>query len=192
MTRSSRRRAKKQRKIALATAPLPSREADLSKGTITYAYNHYRKSILTELLNDLITLENEGLNENFCRLVRQSLGCFVNATTEIPEGGFFTGAIYTEVQSFEETYAQWNDVQGTGSEAVATRRKLLIKLRKKRQSITNKIRSVQYELANNLDVQIMESTYRAIDELIKLAPSIFKNLAQSYSYFVSKGGYNFV
>lgn len=97
-----------------------------------WAYNHYRTSILTSLLNDLIVLENAGISEEYCRRVRESLGFFVNATTEIPSGGFMTGNLSKEVEKFEELYRKWNGIEGEKEEHIKERRKLLVELRKSR------------------------------------------------------------
>lgn len=182
----------RRRQLKLATVDeVPSRVHDASKGTPTYAYNQFRSNMLTSLLNDLITLENDGLAEDTCMIVQRSLGYFVNATTDVPAGGMFTGALSPVAQEFEETYKSWNGINGTDDEAIKERRKHLVKLRGIRQKLTNRTRKLQFELSNDLDVAILKSGYEAIGELVTTAPNVFGNLVKQYGNFVKKGGLEF-
>lgn len=157
------------------------------RGTHMYAYNFYKANVLTALLNDLIVLENLGLNEDNCRLVCQSLGNFVNATTEIPKGRFMTGTLSKEVEEFEELYRKWNDIHGRNEEAIEQRRKILKKLRRSRQAITDKVRNLHVEMFLGLDRTILISTYKALADLIQSAPNIFKNLATAVADYNKRG-----
>lgn len=121
--------------------------------------------------------------------MRKSLDFLINAATSVPEGGLFSGkALYKEIEDFHKTYSEWNNVNGRKPEFVIQRRKLLIQLRRKRQNISNKVRLLQYELENNLDQKLLIDSYTAIGEVIKLVPSIFKNLSSSYSDYLKRGG----
>lgn len=185
-------RRARRRKLRLAhIEDVSLRIHDASRGTLTYAFNQFRGNMITSLLNDLITLENEGLDEDTCIIVQKSLGYFVNATTNVPSGGIFTGAISSVAQKFEETYEEWNGINGVGDEKVKERRRLLVKLRRISQKITDRARKLQYELSNDLDVLVLKSGYEAIAELIKMAPSLFQNLAKQYDSFEKKGGLAF-
>lgn len=168
----------------ISAAPV---EFSAARGTTLYAYNYYKANVLTSLLNDLIALENEGIAEDYCKIVKRSLGNFVNATTEVPKGGFLTGALSREVEEFEELYSKWNDVRGKDEDAIKERRKLLKKLRKSRQDITDKMRSLQVEMFLGLDRVILVSTYRAIADLIQAAPNIFKNLSEALVEYNKRG-----
>lgn len=179
--------AKKRNKIKpLATS---SRQVDNTRGSMLWAYNNYRTNIMTSLLNDLIELENRGLDDNYCRIVRNSLDYFVNLSTEIPSGGFLTGNLYLEIQEFSRLYKDWNDINGTDETKVKKRRELLFKLRKQRQKITDKVRSLQFELSTHLDRKVLADTYKAIGDLITLVPDTFKSLAGAYSDYIKKGGF---
>ena len=184
----------RRRKLGLAKVDdVPSREHDASRGTPTYAFNQFKGNMLSSLLNDLITLENSGLDDSSCNSLRMSLGYFVNSTTNLPSGGMFTGALSPQVQKFEETYIKWNGVNGNDDKAIEKRRELLVKLRKIQQKITDKTRALQYELSNDLDVHILKSGYEAIGELIsKSPPCLFANLAGFYNKFCKKGGLKFM
>jgi hypothetical protein len=161
-----------------------------ARGTPLWEYNHFRVVVLTSLLNDLIDLENVGVQEHLCSLVRQALGHFVNSTTCIPSGGFLTGALLTEAQKFEELYKDWNGVAGTGDDAKRERRKFLKDLRKSRQKITNKVRNLQIEFFTNMDTVILRATYQAVFDIITTAPKLFRNLAEAHSrYEEGKAGH---
>jgi hypothetical protein len=168
----------------------PKVEIDATCGSPLWAYNHYRKAILTQLLNDLIILENDGLLEQHCKIVRESLEQFVNASTEIPSGGFLTGSLYKEVQKFANVYRDWNDVKGKDEHAIKQRRELLIHLRERRQKITDKVRNLQVELFNSLDRTVLISTYRSVGTLIETVPSLFKNLSIAYADYLKRGPLN--
>ena len=180
----------KKRKIALLEENKEtSRVVDNTRGSHLWSYNHYRSRILTSLLNDLIELENEGLDEENCKMVRRSLEYFVNASTSVPKGGFLSGGpLYKEIESFAATYKEWNDVNGRDEFNIQMRRKKVRELRKNRQRISNKIRKLQYELENNLDQKVLHDSYNAIGDIIKLVPGIFKNLSSSYNDYLKKGG----
>ncbi len=175
----------KRRNLKVINSAPPEFTAE--RGSSLFAYNFYKSNVMTALLNDLIELENDGLEESYCRTVRQSLGQFVNATTEVPKGGFLTGALSTEVEEFEELYKRWNDIQGRTETAIAERRKLLKKLRHSRQAITNKIRNLQVEMFLGLDRAILVATYRALADLIEAAPSVFKNLSVALVEYNKRG-----
>ena len=160
-----------------------------ARGTPLWEYNHFRVFVLTALLNDLIDLENSGVQEHLCSLIRKALGHFVNSTTCVPTGGFLIGSLLTEAQNFEELYRNWNGVAGTDDSAKSERRKILSKLRKSRQKITDKVRSLQIEFHNNLDVVVLTATYSAVSEIVTIAPNLFRNLAETYkNYEAGKNG----
>jgi hypothetical protein len=116
-------------------------------------------------------------------MVRQALGHFVNSTTCIPSGGFLAGGFLKEAQNFEELYKNWNGVPGTDDDAKTERRKLLKKLRKSRQKITDKVRDLQVEFFNNLDTIVLTATYKAVSDIITTAPKLFRNLAEAHSRY---------
>lgn len=168
----------------ISKAPL---EFSAERGTPLFAYNFYKSNVMTALLNDLIILENEGLDDAYCRIVQQTLGQFVNATTEVPKGGFLTGALSRDVEEFEELYKKWNDVLGLDEEAIKERRNILKKLRKARQDITDKVRTLQVEMFLGLDRSILIATYEALGDLIRTAPTIFKSLAATLAEYHKRG-----
>src|SRR4051794_6039130 len=99
-------------------AKLPARakpaKAQLSaeRGTTVWAVNSLRSDALVALLDDLVALEDFGLEEDRCVLVRKALAKLTNAATGIPDGSWWRRQIYQELQDFEALYAGWNDVNG--------------------------------------------------------------------------------
>lgn len=165
-----------------------NREIDNRRGSKLWAFNHFRSPILTSLLNDLVDLEKDGLEDQYCNKVRTWLDYFTNYSTEFPRGGFMTGPIYKEIDQFTKIYRQWNEIKGSTEEAIRERRQALVKLRKQRQNITDKARRLQFELENELDQKLLADTYRAIGELIQLVPNLFQNLANAYGEYRKRGG----
>jgi hypothetical protein len=179
----------RKRKLKKVVDARVSRNVDNTQGSHLWSFNHYRINILTSLLNDIIDLENDGLEEDTCKIVRKSLDYFINASTNVPVGGFLSGkALYEEIESFANTYKEWNGIEGKTPEFVDQRRQIVKQLRRKRQGITNKVRRLQYELENHLDQKLLADSYTAIGEVIKLVPNVFNNLASSYGDYLKRSG----
>jgi hypothetical protein len=68
--------------------------------------------MLTKLLDDLVSLEALGLEDQYCQKIQTALRCFSNASTEVPSGGFLTGPIYKDIDKFEGFYNEWNSIKG--------------------------------------------------------------------------------
>jgi hypothetical protein len=181
--------AKRRRRAAAATTnPSPSRAVDASRGTTLWTFNYYRSTMLTRLLDDLVTLEQTGLDDALCAKIHQSLSYFSNAATDVPSGGFLTEPIYKDIDRFVELYDEWNRIQGQERFHINERRWVHKQLRQQRQKITDKARKLQYELDNNLDRLVMESTYRALADLITMGPNLFQNLGKALAEFTKRGG----
>jgi len=177
------------KKASIKKVTIQETSIDNTRGSVLWAYNHYRKSMMTSLLNDLIDLENNGLAEEYCQYIQKSLEYFVNATTEVPRGGFLTGPLYKQAQEFADLYFQWNKIEGSDPGKTSQRRKLLVQLRDQRQKITDRARSLQYELQNDLDKKVLADTYKAVGNLINIVPDLFKSLASAYGDYIKRGGF---
>jgi len=162
--------------------PKTSRSVNNTKGSVLWEFNHMRRAILTNLLNDLVDLEYEGFsNQELSDKVQLFLEYLINAATEVPEGGLFSGKpLYKDFESFKKAFVEWNNIKGHEDANRAARRKRIEILRNKRQNITNKVRKLQYELENNLDQKLIHDSYKVIGDMINLVPDIFKNLSGAY------------
>lgn len=156
---------------------------DARRGTALWGINRFRSDALVELLNDLVDLERVGLEEKYCSHVKTALARVVNAATSVPDGSWWRGSIWAELQQFEDIYATWNSHEGTDPEIIERRRKELKKLRKRRNRISRKIRQNQYILENELDLQLIRDTYDAMGGLAKALPDMFKHLAEAVARF---------
>ncbi len=166
-----------------------TRTVDNTRGSTLWSFNFIRTRILTDLLNDLMELEKSGVNDSTCDEIQKMLGRIHNLSTEVPKGGLLSGSpLSKNIDRFIRTYVEWNKINGDNNESINERKKLLKKLRKRRQSISNKIRRLQYELNNNLDQKLIDETYNAMSKFINVLPDIFKNLSKSLSDYVKKGG----
>lgn len=165
-----------------------SRAVDNTQGTPLWAFNYFRSQVLTNLLNDLFDHETAGFSREYCGKIAGALEYFVNATTEIPSGGLVTGAIYPTVDRFTVLYREWNEIQGESSRSIEDRRYKLHELRQQRQKISDKARSLQYEIEQNLDRQLLKKSYEALGDLITLVPQSFKNLTGVLTEFLKRGG----
>lgn len=165
---------------------MPKNKIIASEGTHLWAFNYFRISILSNLLDDLLIVEDAGLHEDHCKEIRLALGKLVNIATSLPDGSFFRASVYYHLNRFEEVYTTWNGVKGRGSEAIEQRRKHYRKLRNRRKKLSRAIRFNQFELQNDLDLQLMKDIYEAIGGVAKAVPDIFKNLAASYAEFLKR------
>lgn len=66
---------------------------DNRRGTTLWKVNNYRSKILTGLLNDFTDLEKVGIEAGDFAVIRRSLEYFINAVTEIPNAGRFSGTV---------------------------------------------------------------------------------------------------
>ena len=165
-----------------------NRAVDNTRGTPLWAFNYFRSQILTNLLNDLYDHEAARFSQEYCDKITRALEYFVNATTEIPSGGLVTGAIYPTVDRFTVLYREWNDILGESTRSIEDRRYKLHELRQQRQKISDKTRSLQYEIEHNLDRQLLKKSYEALGDLITLVPQSFKNLTEVLTEFLKRGG----
>jgi hypothetical protein len=165
-----------------------NRKVDNSRGTPLWEFNYFRSPLLTSLLDDLYDHEAAGFSQEYCDKITRSLEYFVNATTEIPGGGLFTGPIYPTVDRFTVLYREWNDIQGDSARSIEDRRYKFKELRDQRQKISDKARSLQYEIQNNLDRQLLKKSYDALGDLITLVPGVFRNLTEALKEFYKRGG----
>jgi len=178
--------AKKKGKKAAETQV--QRTVNNSTGSPLWAYNFMRTRVLTSLLNDLVRLEPTGLEDRYCSMISTGLEYFINASTEIPSGGFLTGNLCDEIEKFTELYKNWNDIRGTEPKDAYDRHMALGELRNQRQRITDKARRLQLEIEQNMDVELVFDTYKAIGGLIKLVPDLFTSLAGALGEYVKRGG----
>jgi hypothetical protein len=165
-----------------------SRAVDNTRGSPLWAFNYFRSQVLTNLLNDIVDNEVAGFSPEHCDKVARALEYFVNATTDIPGGGLLTGPIYPTVDRFAVLYREWNDIHGELDRAIEDRRYKLYELRRQRQKISDKARSLQYEIENNLDRQLLKKAYEALGDLITLVPQTFANLTGAIEEFLKRGG----
>ncbi|MET0118953.1 MAG: hypothetical protein ABW090_16140 [Sedimenticola sp.] len=158
---------------------------DVRRGTATWAFNRFRSDALSKILNDLLALENTGLDENICEKVQEALGIVINEATSIPDGSFLGKPLWKDLEAFKDTYVIWNDVNGTDEAAIRKRRDVLKKLRVKRHKVARRARKNQFVLANDLDLEVVRTMYSAMSNLANSVPDVFKQLAKSVSSFES-------
>ena len=152
------------------------------RGTNIWAINRFREDALVQLLNDLVDNERKGLGEN-CLHVQEALAKVVNAATKIPDGAWWQGTIWGELQEFEKLYIKWNGHEGESADAAAHRRAALRKLRSRRNKIARKVRRNQFVLQNKLDLALVKDMYDAMGSLVTSLPEMFKNLATAVARF---------
>lgn len=151
------------------------------KGSPEWAINRFRSDALVSLMNDLVEREKDGLEDSQCQHVQQCLGKLANATSIIPDNSFWRSTILKEMQQFADIYEKWNS--HSGPEAPRKRRVELKKLQTQRNKLATVIRKNQHILHNELDLALIDSTYKAMMGLVAALPEIFKDLSSSIRYY---------
>jgi hypothetical protein len=153
------------------------------QGTIVWGINALRSDGLTRLLDDLVDLENTGLEQKQCAHVKTALSKITGHAAAIPDGSFWRGTIYQEFEAFADVYEQWNSREGVDAHAIAHRKEHLRKLRWQRNRLATRIRLNQFVLQNELDLELIENMYIALGDLAKSLPEIFKSLAEAVARY---------
>lgn len=159
---------------------------DASRGTPLWGINLFRADALSQLMNDLLHREKLGLLDEQCEKVKLALGEIVNVASSIPDGSWFGGAIWQELQDFADIYANWNSHYGNDPAIVQRRQSELRKLRGKRNRIARRIRKNQHVLQNELDLRLVDDMYAAFGKLVHALPEVFVNLAKAIERFAER------
>jgi hypothetical protein len=159
-------------------------ELDCSRGTVVWGFNWFRTDALTQFLNDLLELENRGMEEEHCDLVQGAIGRIVNVATAIPDGSWLRRSVWSELQVFEQLYIEWNHHAGPDSHH--HRRHTLRHMRRRRNRIATRVRKNQFILSNELDLKLVEDMHGALGNLTTSLPELFKNLAAAVGRFASR------
>lgn len=156
-------------------------------GTPSWAFNRLREDAFVQLMDDLASVQYQGLKPEDCERVKIALAKAVNCATAIPDGSFFTKPIWQRIKAFEITYHSWNEPKGADPFAVEHRQKELERLRKLRHKLAKTTRKNLAVLDKELDIKLVEDVYQALSNLVTSAPETFKNVARALERF-SKAG----
>ncbi len=157
-----------------------------ASGTAMHLFNCFRSDALSQILNDLLALERQGIDESVCQRIRAALEVVVNEATSIPDGSFISNPLWKDLDHFKNTYATWNDVRGEDPVAVAQRREILQRLREARHKIARRTRVNQFVLSNELDLDVVGSMYGAFTQVFSAFPQMFVNLGKAIARYESK------
>lgn len=163
--------------------PQKASAIDNRRGTALWAFNRLRSDALVMLMNDLVRAQSDGLNEEQCDHVKIVLAQVSNCATALPDGSAIRKAIWQEFQRFEDIYASWNDPKGNYASAQDHRKKELRKLRRCRHKLARRTRKNLHILEDNLDLAIVDAAYGSLEDLIKLAPEVFRDLSKAIKRF---------
>ena len=159
--------------------------ADTSIGTEIWAFNRFRQDALSQFLKDILALEKTGIEEEDCEKIRDSLQQISVDASSIPDGTYFSKAIYCEIDDFRKAYTKWNNVNGSNEIAIKDRNIAFEALKKKRHKISKKTRKHQHVLANDLDLKVVDNMYDSFNGLVSLLPNVFNNLGNAVARYHS-------
>ncbi len=173
----------------MESTPPNNRNVDASQGSDLWIQTFFKETMLTALLNDIGSLEDRGLDDEHCEYVQRALEKYADATTAVPNVGFFAGkSLSKRIELFAEIYRDWNDVDGFSENEIRQRRSFHRSLRKARQEIADKERKLRFEIVNNYDVAGLKAGYEALQGVITLVPDTFKNVGKALDKYFSRGG----
>ncbi len=157
------------------------------RGTLIWELNCLRSDLMPNLLDDLVSFEKKGLEEEQCDEVKKALSKLVNAAVAIPDGSFLRKAIWNEFECFEKIYHAWNDDErGESDVARKHRKQQLENLRDQRHRIAKTIRKNYAILENELDLLLLKASHQAMADLVTAVPDLFKELGKAVSRTAAK------
>jgi hypothetical protein len=83
------------------------------RGSPSWAFNRLREDALAQLLNDLYSVEDQGLTPEQCKLVADAIAKVVNYATAIPDGSFFVAAHLGNSPEVRECLPQLERAEGS-------------------------------------------------------------------------------
>jgi hypothetical protein len=150
---------------------------DQDWGSIPHSLFHLRGPTLTALLDDLVVAEMNGLDDQTeCKSVREILGMLVNSASGLG-GGFWIGVLHKDLEEFLDLYRKWNS--HAGPEAPKLRAETLRDLRNTRRRFTEKAGQYRGILSNELDKELFENVFKAIEHMCRQYPDKFPSLAKA-------------
>lgn len=165
--------------------------SSLARGGNGWALNRVRTDALSALINDLQLREASGFapaNESYCVAVKRTLDGALEAFEARHRGAYWAIEISERLSAFRETYAQWNDVVGTGDKKREERRVLVGAMKKCRGKIAKKLRNrqIQLELASLKDAQFSKKIIGPMADLAQALAPIFPEVAFVMRHILKK------
>ena len=148
------------------------------KGTVTYDLNIWRSCALTALLEDLVTAEEDGLQQAECKVVDKAIERGVTRASGLDDGSIFRRAIFQDYQRLLDTYRDWNYPQGREPSSITERRRQMKRLRTRRNKLARRIRKNGHILEKELDKAFIDAQYEALNDLVSTLPNLFGKLAK--------------
>lgn len=165
---------------------------ETQRGTIEWAIQFFRSTTLTALLNDLVKLETQGLADEECVEISQTLQLFLNVLTNFDDNEtskpFWSSFVHTDLEDFNQLYLDWNDVDGNLPENIKMRREVLRELRKKRREISSKIKGSQKVLSLESDEVMFVAIFDQINKVCSILGDKFPNLCGALMQYNKRKG----
>jgi hypothetical protein len=154
---------------------------DGTRGSVLWGFNRFRSDALVQLLNDLLRLEQVGLPDAKCELVKDALRRILQASANTPAKSWLSSFVTGDLEEFDNLYSVWNSHGGEG--AARKRSETLKQMQRRRHRLASKIRSNQLILATELDARLIGEIYLALEDLSSSMPEVFKRLSQAVNRY---------
>ena len=150
------------------------------RGSAAWSLTFLQSDTLSALLNDLLVLERSGLTDTECERLQVVLSQLSKLASN-ERNALWGGVIAENFEELEYLYRDWNS--HAGPEAANHRRNTLREMRKTRHQLAKRIRLFRGFLSSELDVQLVDNVYSAIEDLCKKYPDKFPSLRKSARVF---------
>jgi len=148
-------------------------------GTPVWGVNRFRQYLLSELLEDLESLEQDGLTDQECEQVKDCLARILAHCSQRATTGFLEVVFTRNLGAFRDAYILWNGPRGKDPEAVKQRRQHLKQLRDKRTRFSHKVGRHQLQLSSELDEPFFQGLWDATAAISEHYPAVFRRLARA-------------
>lgn len=152
---------------------------DASKGSPLWAFNKVRSCVLTMLLKDLKTVQEEGYNKEICLAIKQDLEGLYSEILKLPN--LYEGSIELckTFQKFIDTFILWSSIEGNSEYAKRHRIKHRDELKRIRTNISKIVRLTQKSLSYNIEELNFAMLIGYQKELTGKYSDVFPNLKKT-------------
>lgn len=158
---------------------------DGSRGTETWKLRYFRYQGINALLNDLEEMEQDGLDDEECALIRTVLGRICNYMSGLDGTAEWEVPLHKDMEVLRDHYVTWNN-----QDRPENRREALNVLRNQRNQLSGKIAQTEgLLLQEDLD-EMIDDIFEALGSVAATYPKKFPNVGRAASTYRRRAGLN--
>lgn len=163
-----------------------------------WSAKYFKEKMLTALTVDLAKREADGIKQEVCDKVYETLNVAVAITDRIKDGTFFEAHFFKQLEDFRDHYEAWNNVKTRPERK--TKLTILLKRKKimfssfyaemdKLKKTNNEERIRQFQLLSSHDRETLDALVLSFEDLTKTyGKDIFVNTKKALSIFKKRRG----